>query len=165
MPGGQQVATNAYGYGGFVKIWEVGSGRLVGRSGTTRMQRDPKETSFDVNPDGELVAIMSGNQMRVWRGGAPPRKSSPCGATGWSQAAGTPRETWSSRGEPTDSRGSSTVPGASSQTLSTGWDEEVFDARFSPDGRLVATTRNDEETWLWDWDRGKVISKIPDDGP
>ncbi len=29
----------------------------------------------------------------------------------------------------------------------------------------MATTRNDEETWVWDWDRGEVVSRIPDDGP
>jgi WD40 repeat protein/DNA-binding SARP family transcriptional activator len=164
MPDGKRVATNAYGKGGFVKILDVASGRLVRTLGHEEDQGHAKETSFDVSPGGDLVAIMSGNEMRVWSV-----------TTGEEvlpmRLDGVVSGGWNPDGDLIVAGGTDGLAriidrsGSVVQTLSTGWDEGVHDARFSPDGRLVATTRNTEETLVWDWDRGEVISRIPDDGP
>jgi WD40 repeat protein len=165
MPDGKRVATNAYGKGGFVKVWDVASGRLVRTLGHDEHRPHRyKETSFDVSSDGELVAIMSGTEMRVWRV-ANGEEVLPMRREGVVSGG------WSPDGDLFVAGGTDGVAriidrsGSVVQTLQTGWDEGVHDARFSPDGRIVATTKNYEETLVWDWDRGEVISRIPDDGP
>lgn len=158
LPDGRGVAANTDGWAS-LRIWDVASGRLV-----SEFENDPytdahKEGSFDVSPDGGLVVLIPG--MRVWdlatHEEVVTMRRDGVNSAGWSPdgqllvTAGTD--------------GSVRVIDRSGREIrhfDAGW-KEVKDARFSPDGGMVAATNDDEsETVVWDWERAEVVARIPD---
>ena len=164
LPDGELVAANSGGWDGSVEIWDVGSQRLVRRIGAHRGWNYLKEPSFDLSPDGELVAVNSSGSLMVLDT-----------STGEeilpSRREGVLATDWSPDGEllvAAGGDGSVSIVDRSGQviqTRQTGW-ESVYDARFGPDGRLVAVANDvgdsqGDQTWIWDWEHDDVITRIP----
>jgi WD40 repeat protein len=174
MPDGRRVAaSSAFGS---VRIWDLETRRAlrtIGPPGDPDVSGWLAEPSFDVSPDGAIAIAYSDGTVRAWD------------ATGKelftvTDPAGVFAVDWSPDGRlllTADGDGSTRIFDRSGRNVSTLQEPRaavtvegtrldvppIFDAQFSPDGRLVVTSpylADDAHLTSWDWQRGDVVRTI-----
>jgi WD40 repeat protein/DNA-binding SARP family transcriptional activator/class 3 adenylate cyclase len=174
MPDGRRVAaSSAFGS---VGIWDLETRRAlrtIGPPGDPDVSGWLAEPSFDVSPDGAIAIAYSDGTVRAWD------------ATGKelftvTHPAGVFAVDWSPDGRlllTADWYGSTRIFDRSGRNVSTLQEHRaavtvdgtrlevppIFDAQFSPDGRLVATSPysgGGAHIAIWDWQRGDVVRTI-----
>jgi WD40 repeat protein/DNA-binding SARP family transcriptional activator len=156
--------------GGSVTVWNPETRTKLATMGSHGQQEDPPSTivhEVDVSPDGALIATASAGETKVW--------DTATGEEVFTVHPGGGPIAWSPNGEllttADGNEGVVEIVARSGERVGVLQEDagfSVINARFSPDGRLLATARfpygRDDPTSyqvkIWDWERGKVVRTI-----